>query len=103
VAAGARILGCRSVIFVHSGVSRSRSEAIGADEIVRVGGNYDLSVSEAERVSAERGWLLVSDTSWPGYEEVPSLVAQGYTIIAEEALHQLARQNHGTPTHVFLQ
>ncbi len=103
VAAGARLLGCRSVIFIHAGVSQSRAEAIGADEIVRVDGNYDFSVSEAERVSAERGWLLVSDTSWPGYEEIPAIVGQGYTILAEEALRQAEAQGHGRPTHVFLQ
>ncbi|MDQ0474087.1 diaminopropionate ammonia-lyase [Labrys wisconsinensis] len=103
VAAGARLLGCRSVIFIHQGVSRSRAEAIGADEIVRVEGTYDLSVSEAERVSGERGWLLVSDTSWPGYEEIPALVGQGYTILAEEALRQADGHGQGRPTHVFLQ
>lgn len=103
VAAGARLLGCRSVIFIHSGVSQSRAEAIGADEIVRVDGNYDLSVSEAGRVSAERGWLLVSDTSWPGYEETPALVGQGYTILAEEALRQAEERRIGMPSHVFLQ
>jgi diaminopropionate ammonia-lyase len=71
--------------------------------MVRVDGNYDLSVREAAHVSAERGWLLVSDTSWPGYEEIPALVGQGYTILAEEALRQLAEQGAGAPTHVFLQ
>jgi diaminopropionate ammonia-lyase len=103
VAAGARLLGCRSAIFIHAGVSQSRADAIGADEIVRAEGNYDLSVREAKRVSAERGWLLVSDTSWPGYEEIPALVGQGYTILAEEALRQLAEQRCGSPTHLFLQ
>ncbi|CAN7715815.1 diaminopropionate ammonia-lyase [Phyllobacterium sp. LjRoot231] len=103
VAAGARILGCRSVIFVHEGVSTARAEAIGADEIVRVKGNYDMSVDEAERVSKQRSWLLVSDTSWEGYEEIPSLVAQGYTILAQEALHQIEELGIDPPTHVFLQ
>ncbi|MDW6022972.1 diaminopropionate ammonia-lyase [Mesorhizobium sp. BAC0120] len=103
VAAGARLLGCRSVIFIHAGVSQTRAEAIGASEIVRVDGNYDQSVREAERVAAERGWLLVSDTSWPGYEEIPAIVGQGYTILAEEALRQTGEQGHGNPTHVFLQ
>jgi diaminopropionate ammonia-lyase len=103
VAAGARLLGCRSVVFVHAGVSKPRADAIGADEIVRVAGSYDDSVEEAGRISRERDWLLVSDTSWPGYEEIPGLVAQGYTILAEEALRQACAQGHGAPTHVFLQ
>ena len=103
VAAGARLLGCRSVIFIHAGVSQSRAEAIGADEIVRIDGSYDDSVEEAKRVAEERGWLLVADTSWQGYEDVPELVAQGYTILAEEATRQIELLGRGTPTHVFLQ
>ncbi|TKT69424.1 diaminopropionate ammonia-lyase [Aquamicrobium sp. LC103] len=103
VAAGARLLGCRSVIFIHAGVTQARAKGLGADEVVRVDGNYDLSVSEAERVSAERGWLLVSDTSWEGYEEIPAIVGQGYTILAQEALEQLHDRQFPLPTHVFLQ
>ncbi len=103
VAAGARILGCRSVIFIHEGVTLARAEAIGADEVVRVDGNYDFSVEEAERISAERGWQLVSDTSWEGYEEIPSLVSQGYTVLASEALAQIEDLTLQPPTHVFLQ
>ncbi|MER8598331.1 diaminopropionate ammonia-lyase [Mesorhizobium sp. M1339] len=103
VAAGARILGCRSVVFVHEGVTPERAEAIGADEIVRVPGNYDDSVAAAEKAASQRDWTLVSDTSWPGYETIPALVAQGYTILAEEALQQFEHERVAPPTHVFLQ
>jgi len=103
VAAGARLLGLRSVILVHEGVSPSRMAALGADEIIRVAGSYDDSVNESERIARERNWLLVSDTSWPGYEETPALVGQGYTILADEALDQLEKLGHAPPTHVFLQ
>ncbi|WP_245475408.1 diaminopropionate ammonia-lyase [Mesorhizobium sp. M1A.T.Ca.IN.004.03.1.1] len=103
VAAGARILGCRSVIFVHEGVTPERAEAIGADEIVRVPGNYDDSVAAAEKAASQRDWTLVSDTSWPGYETIPALVAQGYTILADEALQQFEHERVAPPTHVFLQ
>ncbi|MBK1870661.1 diaminopropionate ammonia-lyase [Taklimakanibacter albus] len=99
VAAGARLLGCRSVIFVHQGVSDARTQALGADEIVRVLGSYDDSVTESERAAQEKGWHLVSDTSWPGYEETPAFVGQGYTILSDEALQQM----QAPPTHVFLQ
>lgn len=103
VAAGARLLGCRSVIFIHAGVTEARAAALGADEIVRVAGNYDLSVTEAERVARENGWLLISDTSWEGYEEIPAIVGQGYTILAQEVLDQLQAMHMPMPTHVFLQ
>lgn len=101
VAQGARLVGAKSVIFVHRGVSRQRVEAIAAfgAEIVRVDGTYDDSVAEAARVSEKRGWITVSDTSWPGYERIPSLVMQGYTTILREALEQMPEP----PTHLFVQ
>ncbi|TPL40221.1 diaminopropionate ammonia-lyase [Mesorhizobium sp. B2-4-6] len=101
VAQGAGLVGARSVIFVHSGVSDERVAAIArfGAEMVRVAGDYDQSVREAARVAAERGWTVVSDTSWPGYERIPGLVMQGYTVIVGEALKRLPEP----PTHVFLQ
>lgn len=101
VAQGAQLVGARSVIFVHSGVSDERVAAIArfGAEMVRVDGSYDQSVVEAARVAAERGWKVVSDTSWPGYERIPGLVMQGYTVMVREALRHLSQP----PTHVFLQ
>lgn len=101
VAQGARLIGARSAIFVHSGVSDLRIEAIesfGA-QIIRVRGNYDDSVEEATRVCAERGWMTVSDTSWAGYSRITGLVMQGYTAMLTEALAQLPQP----PSHVFVQ
>jgi diaminopropionate ammonia-lyase len=103
VAAGARLIGCRSVIFLHAGVSKSRTEALDADRVVRVDGSYDQSVEAAERAARENGWLLVSDTSWPGYEEIPALVTQGYTVLADEAADQISDLGCAAPTHAFLQ
>lgn len=101
VAQGAQLMGARAVIFVHSGVSQARIDAIagfGAD-IVRVEGSYDFSVQEAARVANSEGWTVLSDTSWPGYEYIPSLVSQGYTAMVREVLEELP----APPTHVFLQ
>src|ERR1044072_1201911 len=67
--------------------------------MVRVGGTYDDSVTEAARVSAEEGWTVVSDTSWPGYERIPGLVMQGYTALVRETLRQIG----DPPTHVLVQ
>lgn len=101
VAQGAQVVGARSVIFVHAGVSEARIAAIeklGA-EIVRVQGNYDDSVAQATSTCEREGWMVVSDTSWPGYEYVPLLVMQGYTAMLTEAIEQL----DAPPTHVFVQ
>ena len=101
VAMGAQLVGAQCKIFVHSGVSAQRIEAIaryGAD-IIRVNGNYDDSVHEAARVAEEKNWVTVSDTSWPGYERIPGFVMQGYTALLTEALKQMPEP----PTHVFVQ
>jgi diaminopropionate ammonia-lyase len=102
VAWGAQRFHCGCVIFVHAGVSQGRVEAItrhGA-EVRRVTGTYDDSVREAVRQAAAHGWFVVSDTSWPGYTEIPREVMQGYRLMADEAADQWSG---APPTHVFMQ
>lgn len=101
VAMGAQLVGATSVIFVHAGVSDERVAAIAryGARMIRVDGNYDESVREAARVAGEQGWTIVSDTTWPGYERIPSLVMQGYMVLLREALREMAQP----PTHVFVQ
>jgi diaminopropionate ammonia-lyase len=101
VAQGAQLVGAKAAIFVHAGVSEERVAAIArfGAQMIRVKGTYDDSVAEAARVAAEKGWIVVSDTSWPGYERIPGLVMQGYTAMVREALRQLPEP----PTHVFVQ
>jgi diaminopropionate ammonia-lyase len=50
-------------------------------------------------VCARNDWIVVSDTSWTGYQRIPLMVMQGYTVAAGEALDVLDQP----PTHVFLQ
>ena len=102
VAWGAQRLGCRCVIFVHETVSQGRVDAIAAygAEVRRVKGTYDDAVREADRVAREESWFVVSDTSWPGYTEVPRDIMQGYRLMADEAADQW---QGAPPTHVFIQ
>jgi diaminopropionate ammonia-lyase len=53
----------------------------------------------ADATAQAEGWFVVSDTSWPGYMDVPRDVMQGYELMAEEAFEALPRP----PTHIFLQ
>jgi diaminopropionate ammonia-lyase len=101
VAAGASMVGAPAVIFVHEGVSEQRIAAIAkfGARIIRVAGNYDDAVAEAARVCAANNWTIVSDTSWPGYDRIPSLVMQGYTVMVDEALSAIGPP----PTHVLIQ
>ncbi len=101
VAWGAAMFGCRCVIFIHATVSEGRRRAIEAygAEVRRTPGNYDDSVRIAGETAAGEGWNVVSDTSYPGYMDVPKDVMQGYELMAAEAFQQLRER----PTHVFLQ
>jgi len=103
VAWGARSFGCACVIFTHAGVSEARKAAIEAfgARVVRTTGNYDDSVRFAQETAGRNGWLVVSDTSYPGYTEIPKDVMQGYELMAAEALAQWPEPQ--SPTHLFLQ
>ena len=102
VAWGARRFHCRCIIFVHAGVSQSRVDAIASygAEVHRVSGTYDDAVREAAGQAEVHGWFVVSDTSWPGYTEVPRDIMQGYRLMADEAADQWIGP---PPTHVFIQ
>jgi diaminopropionate ammonia-lyase len=101
VAWGAQRFGAACVIFVHEGVSQGRRDAIAryGAEIRIVPGTYDDAVRAAQREATERGWFVVSDTSYAGYTEVPRDVMQGYRLMADEAAEAIP----APPTHVFIQ
>ena len=103
VAWGAQNFGCRCIIYMHAEVSEGRQAAVeryGA-QVVRVDGDYGESVRKAAEDAALNGWLIVSDTSWPGYAEIPRHVMAGYTLMSSEAMDQLSKEK--PPTHVFIQ
>ena len=98
-------LGHPCKIYVHSETSQPRINAIkkfGADVTV-VNGNYDDAVRQAAEDAKKNGWYVVSDTSWPGYEELPTWIMQGYTSILLEAQEQFSGMGIVKPTHVFVQ
>ena len=95
-------LGQRSVVYMPKGSSAERLNnirALGADASITEM-NYDDTVRQASTHADQNGWVLVQDTSWPGYEEIPAWIMQGYTTMAYEAVEQLAGIK---PTHVILQ
>jgi len=103
VAWGCQQYGCQCVIYIHETVSVGRQKAIEAYDasVVRVLGNYDDAVRQADLDAKELGRYVVSDTSYEGYMDVPKDVMQGYTVMADEAFSQMPE---GTvPTHIFVQ
>ncbi len=103
VAWGAQLFGCRCVIFVHEHVSQGRRDAIAryGAEVRVVQGNYDDAVREAAATAKANGWTVVSDTSYPGYRDIPLDVMHGYGVMAAEIVRQLPAGE--IPTHVFAQ
>ena len=95
-------LGQRSVVYMPAGsaAERLRNIQMFATEAAITAFNYDDTVRLAARRAGENGWVLVQDTTWPGYEEIPTWIMQGYTTMALEAVRQLEDVR---PTHVFLQ
>ena len=103
VAMGAAMFGCRAIIFLPANTSLARVKAIQTQgaEVVEVEGSYDHAVAHAAQTAEKEGWLVVSDTAYPGYDEVPRHIMQGYTVMVREVLEQLPPGE--LPTHVFLQ
>ena len=102
VAWGAQRFHARCVIFIHATVSQGRADAIAryGAEIRRVAGTYDDAVRACAREAEAQNWHVVSDTSWPGYTEIPRDIMQGYRVMADEAAGQWSGP---PPTHVFFQ
>jgi len=66
--------------------------------------NYDDCVRlAAKEASATKRGVIVQDTAWDGYEEIPSWIMQGYGTMAMEAGEQLKEQGCERPTHIFVQ
>ena len=102
IAWAAARLGQRSVVYMPAGSSAERLENIrtlGAEASI-TDRNYDDTVRLAAKMAEEHGWVLVQDTAWPGYEEIPRWIMEGYTTMALEAAGQLGALR---PTHIFLQ
>ncbi len=105
VAWAASKLGCKAIIYVHKDTSQARIKAIqnNGAEVRVVNGTYDDAVRQVNHDAGQNGWQIISDTSWPGYEDIPAWVMQGYTTLLSEAQEQLAAQGIIKPTHIFIQ
>jgi diaminopropionate ammonia-lyase len=90
VARTARLLGYASRIFVPAGTAAARIEAIESEgaAVTVVDGTYDDAVVESAG-AARPDVLVISDTSWDGYTEVPRWVIDGYSTIFSEVDEQL--------------
>lgn len=103
VAWAAARAGIGATVYVPRLVSRARGDAIAAfgAEVIRVDGGYDRAVQAAAEAGRAPGALEMTDTGHGAIRDIPLAVQQGYGVIAEEILDQLAPDEH-PPTHVFV-
>lgn len=105
VAWAARELGQKSIIYMPKGSSKSRLQAIrneGAKADITAF-NYDETVRMCAKLADENGWVMVQDTAWEGYDEIPLWIMQGYASIAKEIIDEIEDKHAAPPTHIFLQ
>lgn len=105
VAWAARQLGQKCVVYMPKGTSPARLENIRKEgalvEITDL--NYDDTIRmTAKAANSTPNSVIVQDTSWEGYEKIPTWIMQGYGVMAMEADEQLAAIKQ-RPTHVFVQ
>lgn len=106
VAWAANRLGQKAVVHMPKGTTQTRLENIRKEgalvDITDM--NYDdcVRLAAKEASETERG-VVVQDTAWDGYEEIPAWIMQGYGTMAMEASEQLKAAGCDRPTHVFVQ
>lgn len=104
VAWTANKLGQKSKVFMPKGSSPERLENIIRENsdanIMEV--NYDDCVRLAAKFAEENKGVLIQDTSWEGYTDVPKNIMKGYMTMAYEA-HNDFREKGIFPSHIFLQ
>lgn len=106
VAWAANRLKQKAVVYMPKGSTQTRLKNIQAENatatIEEV--NYDECVRMAAAAAAKTpNGVVVQDTAWKGYEEIPSWIMQGYGTMALEASRQLSDYGIDRPTHVFVQ
>ena len=95
----------KSVVYMPKGSSLIRLNNIKAEgakaSITEL--NYDDAVRLATEDAAKVGGLVVQDTAWEGYEDIPAWIMQGYGTMGLEAYNQLKEYKVERPTHIFIQ
>ncbi|TFG18636.1 MAG: diaminopropionate ammonia-lyase [Promethearchaeota archaeon] len=87
----ANLLGLKATIYVPKHTKQARIDAIKSEgaELVIVDGNYDQAVD----IAASQDGIIIQDTGYPGYENIPRYIVEGYSTMFWEIEEQLSNQN----------
>jgi diaminopropionate ammonia-lyase len=105
VARTASMLGLDAHVIVPQAVPGHAASAIAAEgaTVTRVNGTYDQAVQRAGAYAASRpDAALVQDLAWPGYEEVPGWIVEGYTTLLHEIDAELAGRRLARPAMIVV-
>ncbi|MDD3339090.1 MAG: diaminopropionate ammonia-lyase [Lachnospiraceae bacterium] len=106
VAWAANKLGQKAVVRMPKGTTETRLQNIQKEnaEVTIEDLNYDecVRMANGEAEKTKHG-VMIQDTAWDGYEEIPSWIMQGYGTLALEADRQLLAEGCDRPTHIFIQ
>lgn len=91
----------KSVVYMPKGSSLERLKNIQAEnaDASITDLNYDDAVRLANENAKKYGWVVIQDTSWKNYQDIPRWIIQGYSTMAYEAYTQMSQK----PTHIFIQ
>ena len=94
VAWAARKVKQKAVIYVPAHTAKTRIKNIKKlrARVVMVEGDYDATVQRAREDSEKHGYVLIQDTSWNGYTEIPTYITTGYKTMMmelEDSLHPI--------------
>jgi diaminopropionate ammonia-lyase len=103
VARMAALLGLDADVYVPKGTAAARIAAIEGEgaRVTVVDGDYDAAVAAAASTAGDR-CLAIQDVGWPGYEQVPAWVVEGYATIFWEVDEQLAARGEPGPDVVVV-
>ena len=106
VAWAARQMGQKCVVRMPAGTAPTRLENIRKEgaNVALLDMNYDNAVRHVNALcQADPHGVMVQDTAWPGYQQIPSWIMQGYATMAAEADEQLKSYGEPRPTHILVQ
>ncbi|MBQ8151941.1 MAG: diaminopropionate ammonia-lyase [Firmicutes bacterium] len=106
IAWAANKLGQKAIIHMPKGTTQERYERIAREgaQVTVEDLNYDDCVRLAAKESEGTDFsVVIQDTSWEGYEKIPTWIMQGYGTLVDEAIEQLKSIAEARPTHVIIQ
>lgn len=103
VARAARLFEIEASVFVPATMAVERLDAIEREgaRVVAVPGGYDEALAAASAAGRDDD-LVLSDSSWPGFDEVPRWVTDGYVTVFEEVDEELGTREASPPDVVVV-